>query len=386
MFESSVIELGKSALKRNIRFLQKLKGPDAIFSAVIKGNAYGHGIRTFVPMAEECKIHHFSVFSADEAYRASSCKSRRSQLMIMGDVPDEALGWAVEHGISFYVFGARRVREALDTARKAGKKARVHLQLETGMNRMGLEGSSLQEVADILLANQEHFRVEGVCTHYAGAESIANYLRIQNQIKRFHALCEWIEKRGIHPKLRHTACSAAAISYPETIMDMVRFGIAMYGFWPSKETEMHWRLAEAERPRTRDPLRRVMRWCSRVMHLKDVEPGQFVGYGTSFLTTRKTRLACVPVGYFHGFARSLSNLGHVLIRGRRAPVVGLVNMNMILADITEIKDARRDDEVVIIGRQRKSHISVSSFSDLTRYLNYEVLTRIPSEIPRIAVD
>jgi len=150
---------------------------------------------------------------------------------------------------------------------------------------------------------------------------------------------------------------------------------------------MTYRLSRPGEPgsKYRDPLRRVLRWRSRIMHVKDVPPGEFVGYGTSYLTTRPQKIALVPVGYTHGFARRLSNLGQVLLRGRRAPVIGLVNMNVMTIDVTDFGDVRRDEEVVIIGRQRKAHISVASFSDLTRYLNYELLVRIPSEIPRIVV-
>jgi alanine racemase len=134
-----------------------------------------------------------------------------------------------------------------------------------------------------------------------------------------------------------------------------------------------------------DALRRVMKWYSRVMAIQHVAPGEFVGYGNAYLTTRCQRIASVPVGYAHGFSRSLSNLGHVLVHGRHAQVVGTVNMNMMLVDVTDMPDVRPGDEVVIIGRQGRLSISVGSFSDLTRNLNYEVLVRIPSEIPRVVV-
>ncbi|MFH2055783.1 MAG: alanine racemase C-terminal domain-containing protein, partial [bacterium] len=188
--------------------------------------------------------------------------------------------------------------------------------------------------------------------------------------------------------LRHSAASAAALVYPETRMDLVRIGISHYGFWPSKETEMQFLVNNGgiERARRADPLRRVLRWRSSVMGLKEIPPGEFVGYGNSYLTTRKLRTAAVPIGYFHGFSRQLSNLGRVLIHGKRVGVIGTVSMNMLLANVTEIKDVKLGDEVVIIGKQQRAQISVSSFSDMSNLLNYEALVRLPAEIPRVVVE
>jgi alanine racemase len=135
-----------------------------------------------------------------------------------------------------------------------------------------------------------------------------------------------------------------------------------------------------------DPLKRVMTWKSTVMNVKEVEPGEFIGYGTSYQTTHKQSIASIPIGYYHGFARSLSNLGYVLIHGKRALVVGMVNMNVLMVDVSRIKDVKIGDEVVIIGKQKKAVITVGSFSDLTNFQNYEVLARLPYYIPRIIVD
>lgn len=140
------------------------------------------------------------------------------------------------------------------------------------------------------------------------------------------------------------------------------------------------------KPRFVDPLKRVISWKSRVMGVKAISPGEFIGYGTSYLTTRKQTVALVPVGYSHGFPRILSNLGHVLIHGRRALVVGMVNMNMMTVDVTDIPGVKRGDEVVLIGKQGKQQITVTGFSDLTRFLNYEVLVRLPQETPRAVVE
>jgi alanine racemase len=265
--------------------------------------------------------------------------------------------------------------------------ARVHLELETGMNRTGFDGESLDRAIDTVLENQEYLHVEGVCTHYAGAESVANYRRVMDQYEAYIERCKHIEEKGLHVDIRHTAASAATLAYPETRMDMVRIGIAQYGYWPSKEIEMHYIIQTQDRLRRYvDPLRRVLRWKSRAISIKHVKPGEFIGYGTSYLTTRPHRVAAVPVGYFHGFQRSLSNLGRALIRGRRVAVVGYVNMSVLLINVTDVPDASVGDEVVLIGKQKKNQITVGSFSDMSNMLNYEVLVRLPSEIPRVVVE
>ena len=388
MLQTSVIELSRSALQKNIKFIKSQVGKNVKFSSVIKGNAYGHGIDTFVPLAEKCGIDHFSVFSADEALSALQSRTRGSHICIMGAIDNDELGWAIENDISFYIFELDRLQAALKASQKIGKPANIHLELETGLNRTGLQGDQLVEAVDLIKQNLKHLKVNGVCTHYAGAESVSNYLRIKNQIEEFNSQCHWLTRRGLNIGLRHTACSAAALSYPETRMDMVRIGIAHYGYWPSSETRMQYVLDHyrAGKNHTPDPLKRVMNWKSKVMNVKEVNPGEFVGYGTSYLTTGQQKIASIPIGYHHGFARSLSNLGYVLIHGRRALVVGMVNMHVVMVDVTSIKDVKKGDEVVIIGKQNKAHITVGSFSDLSRFQNYEVLARLPAIIPRVVVD
>lgn len=387
MFEPSVIELSRSALRQNLAYLRERIGPRPVLSAIIKGNAYGHGIDVWVPLAEKCGVHHFGVFSADEAERALKVAGPQAHIMIMGHIPDEQVLWAVDRGCSFFVFEPRRLEAAVAAAEKLGRPARVHLELETGLHRTGLEGASLDAAVQIVKDAGERVQLDGFCTHLAGAESSANYLRIQQQLECFNRLTDELNSQGLTARWRHTACSAAALSYPSAVMDMVRVGIAHYGFWPNEETRMQvWgKSAFAGEVEPRDPLRRVLRWRSSVMDLKEVMPGAYVGYGHAYMASRHQRLAAVPVGYYHGFARNLSNLGHVLVGGRRAPVAGVVNMNMMMVDVTDIPHVQPGDEVVIIGKQRRGQISVNSFSDLTGYLNYEVLVRLPADIPRVVV-
>lgn len=387
-FYPSYIELSRSSFKQNASFLKDYIGQDVIFSSVIKGNAYGHGIKYFVPMAEDCGIRHFSVFSSDEAKIAFDSKTcEDSHIMIMGMIYNDVIEWAIKNDISFWIFEIDRLKAAVEAAKKTGIPARIHLQLETGMNRLGLDRNKFEEAQKIINNNRKHLEIDGMCTHFAGAESVSNYVRIKEQKEKFDEYCSWFNDHGIKAKLLHTASSAGALNYPDTIMDMVRFGIAQYGFWPNRETYMNFVKKHPDiNERHEDPLDSVMSWKSMVMSTKEVPAGEFIGYGNTYLTSRKQKIAAVPIGYTHGFGRNLTNVGIVLINGERASVAGLVNMNLITVDVTDIPDVKKGDEVVIIGEQGDQEMTVASFSEMANFLNYEVLTRIPSKLPRHVVD
>lgn len=330
----------------------------------------------------ELKVDHLSVFSAQEAYEVSKFAAPGTSIMIMGDTPLEALEWVLENEIEVFVFNMDRLEALEKMARKVGKKARIHLEIETGMRRTGLEPDVLEAVFAFLHKNAPRFELCGVCTHLAGSESITNYLRIKEQIRNFKRVVKSFEQNKLRPLYNHCACSAAAVRYPTTRMDLVRSGILAYGFWPSQEIFIE---HMKHRDDVESPLKRVMSWKSTVMALKEVERGDYIGYGTSFQAPRKMKLAVIPVGYETGFSRSLSNKGSVLINGEFAYIVGTINMNALTVNITHIPNVKIGDEVVLIGSQGKNVITVAAFSDLGEQLNYELLTRLPLDIPREVV-
>ena len=350
---------------------------------VVKGNAYGHGYDQFVPLLCELGVDHFSVFSAQEAFELSKYIDEKRSVMIMGDTPLEALHWVVENGIEVFVFNIERLKLLARVAKKLKKPARVHLEVETGMKRTGLEPDHIEHAIKILKDSPDLFELKGLCTHLAGAESITNYIRIKDQIKNFKHIVKQFEENGVKATYNHCACSAAAVRYPTTRMDLVRVGILTYGLWPSQEILIdHMKNKED----FVNPLRRVMKWKSSVMAIKEVNRGDYVGYGTSFQAPRKMRLAVIPVGYETGFSRSLSNKGSVLINGEFAYIVGTVNMNAVTVNISHIPNVKIGDEVVLIGSQGENEITVSAFSDMGEQLNYELLTRLPGDIPREVIE
>ena len=382
MFSTSIIEISKNSLKHNIDFLKKQMGKNVFISSVVKGNAYGHGIKEFVPVAEEYGLNHFSVYSADEAFEVFKYSSGKSGIMIMGMVENEELEWTINTGIEFYVFDMDRLKKAVEYASKFQKEAKIHIEIETGMNRTGFTKESIPSVIRFIRENRSVLEFKGLCTHFAGAESIANYVRIQKQLKNYSRIYKLFLENDIIPKKRHTACSAAAMTYPKSRMDMVRIGIMQYGFWSSRETFISYINNLEDKT---DPLKRVIKWKSKIMSTKSVKTGEFIGYGTSYLAQRDMKIATIPVGYAHGYSRELSNQGRVLINGHRVSVIGIVNMNLMTVDITNVPETRKGDEAVLIGKQGDLSISVASFSELSNQPDYELLTRLNQKIPRVVV-
>lgn len=378
MKESSVITLNKEALQTNWNFLRSyFKGTK--ISAVVKGNAYGHGISVYVPLAEACGVNHFSVFNAEEARAVFDVASADTTIMIMGSLKDSDMEWCISNNIEFYVFTEERLSSALQSAKQLSKKALIHIEVETGMYRTGFELEKIPALIKTLKEHKEHLTFRGLCTHFAGAESIANYLRIKKQKRLFKKALSTFREAGLEPQIVHTCCSAAAVRLPDMHYDMLRIGIMQYGFWSGPEVLVEY----LSRHKTDvSPLKRIIRWESSIMSLKHVPPGEFVGYGTSFFSHEAMTLAIIPVGYAHGFSRSLSNMGIVLVNGRRAPVTGTVNMNCIAVDVTNIPNIATGDSVILIGTQDGQEITVASFGERSSQLNYELLTRLPQDIER----
>lgn len=380
MFETSVIENSKGALKNNLSFIKKQMKPGVRLCSVVKGNAYGHGLTKFVRMAMELGVDYFGVHSADEAYHLKENLNKIPDIFIMGAIDNDAVQWAIENEIEFSVFDELRLESALLAAKKHNIKAKIHLEMETGMRRTGFGHHQIPWLINYLKKHSNEINIHGIFTHFAGAENQANHFRVSKQIENFNLSLSQFAAENINPKYHHSACSAALLNYPDAPGNMVRIGILQYGFWPNKET--HIRFC-GDRENNHDPLKRVIRWTSKVMSIKTVQKGCFIGYGTSFLAHKNMTIAVIPVGYAHGYSRNLSNAGSVLINGKLAPIIGTINMNSLSVDITNVGKVNKNDEVVLIGKQNGKSITVNSFSEQSNQLNYEMLTRLPYNIPRI---
>jgi len=379
MEPTSSITLSKSAMKQNLEFIASMLGPTQL-STVVKGNAYGHGIAEYCPVLYDLGIRHFSVFSADEAFAVRSVLPPETEVMVMGYLSSDQLDWAIETNTSFFVFDRGRLADALASAKRISRKAIVHLELETGMNRTGFQPDTWFKLIEEMKHNKGHLNLKGICSHLAGAESATNHGRVMQQIQRFEHFKALLSEKGTFPDLQfHLACSAASMRYPQTRMDLVRVGILQYGFFPSEEMQAEYIAANPANP---NPLKRVLSWTAHVLDVRTVAEGEYVGYGNSYCAEQAMTIAIVPVGYAHGFSRNLSNSGQILIKGCVCPVVGIVNMNMTIVDVSHCVEVCRGDEAVMVGRQGHAELTVASFSSYSEQVNYELLTRLPMNIPR----
>ncbi|MBN1650741.1 MAG: alanine racemase [Bacteroidales bacterium] len=379
MTSTSEIIIKSEALEQNVKFVRSLLDKSTILSAVIKGNAYGHGTNIIVPALESLGVNHFSVYSSAEARIAFEVKSPKSKIMIMGFIYKDDYQWVIENNIEFFVSCPEEFKRVVETINRIQKKAIIHIDLETGMNRTGLGIAQLKKIIPQIKANENLLRIRGISSHFAGAESIANHSRIKKQFSVFKRRIKLLNENGISSEIKHIASSAATINYPETRLDLVRVGILLYGYWPTAETFIHY--IHRRKDKT-DPLRRALRWCTEVALVKTVPEGEFIGYGLSFQAQRTIKIMIIPVGYSNGYSRSLSNNGHVIVNGYIAPIVGAVNMNMIICEITDLPEIKVGDKVTLIGKQDENEISFTSFAEMNNSLNYEILARLPENIIR----
>ncbi len=382
MIDNSLITLNESAVENNIAFLKKKLGNKVKISAVVKANAYGHGIEQVVPLFEKYGIEHYSVFYYSEAIRVFDSLSKPATIMVMGWLCDKSIREAITKGIEFFVFNIERLNMAIKHAKELNLKAKIHLEAETGMNRLGLNTMELNTAITKIKENAQHIEIAGFCTHLAGAESITNHVRILSQMKKYTKMLATLAANDLVPKYKHVANSAAAFVYPKARMDLVRIGIMMYGFWSSNEVYIQYINQKSNKT---DPLDRILGWHSQIMGIKKVKSGEFIGYGISFLAQTDITTALIPVGYSFGYSRSLSNKGRVLIGGQRCSVIGVVNMNMIIVDISNVFEAKLGDEAVLIGRQGDLEIKVTAFSEISNELNYEILAHLSESIVRTVI-
>lgn len=372
------VEVKAGKLAGNIRTIRKLAGKRLV-AAAVKANGYGHGLELMVELLRKERIEYLAVHSRDEAERARR-KGWKKKILVVGYIQLSELEAVPELGLELTVYNIETVNRLGKLAMKTGKKVEIHLKVETGTNRQGVEPENIEMiVAAIRKFPQLHLK--GVSTHFANIEDTTDHSYANYQLAEFNKIVTQINSLGLKPPLRHTACSAALLLFEDTKFEMVRPGIALYGLWPSKETYLSYRLAGG----SNSILAPLLTWKTRVIQIKNVPANAFVGYGCSYRTTAPTKLAILPVGYYDGYDRSLSNLAYVLIKGKRAPVRGRICMNLMMVDITDIDGVKLEEEVVLLGENGREKITADQMASWAGTVNYEILSRINGDIPRIIV-
>lgn len=376
------VEISKSALRNNLNVFKRRIGKDVSIMAVVKANAYGHGLIEIAKTAQQEGIEWFGVDRVEDGVllRANGIKGH---VLLMGYMVPANLEIALKHDLSFVAYEQEIIVRLRQLSKKGLLKkypAKIHLKIETGTGRQGLEGQELIAFANDL-KDIPGVTIEGLYTHYANIEDTTDHTFAEKQLARFTTEKARLEKVGITARFSHTACSAATILFPETHFNLIRLGISMYGLWPSKETH-----AVALRSHREIKLKPVLSWKTTVAQVKSYAKGTSIGYGLSESLTRNSKIAVLPVGYWDGFDRGLGSIGSVLIGGNRCKIVGRICMNMMMADVTDLKKVASGDEVILLGTHKKENISAEEIAGKIGTINYELVTRINPALERILVD
>jgi alanine racemase len=379
---ASWCEVDAAALRANVKALRQQLSPGSLLGVVVKSQAYGHGL---LPCAREFLAAGADWLVLNSAAEAQALRRAgiEAPLYICGPVL-AAQAAAAAQAQARVVLYSRALALALDQAgREQGRRVRVHLKIETGTSRQGL---SLPEALELARFARQlpGLELEGLTTHYADIEDTTDHRYAQRQQELLQEAAAAFAEQGLGVPMIHAANSAATLLWPQTHASLVRVGIAAYGLWPSRETYAVALQRCLDRAAAAVPqLRPVLSWRARLIQVKEVPAGAYIGYGRTFRTTHPTRVGVVPVGYYEGYDRRLSNVAHVLVRGVRAPVRGRVCMNMLMVDLTHIPQAQVGEVATLLGRDGEEEVSAETLAGWMGTIHYEVVARLHPDQPRL---
>jgi len=364
------VEIKKSNLQNNFKQFRKIVGLQRQIMAVVKSNAYGHGILEVAKLCLSVGADWLGVVNLREALLLRQADIK-APIFVLSYYPLSLdIRKAIHKDVDFPVYTLSQAIFLDKEGRKINRIVNVHIKVDTGASRIGVQSENV--VAFIKKINKfKNLNLRGIFTHYADSESrIQSYTN--QQTKKFQKI---VDQTKI--PLVHAACSASVINNPNTLFNMVRVGIGLYGLWPSKNTERN-----ANRNFSVN-LKPVLSWKTKIIQVKSLSVGTPVGYDRTYITRSKTILAILPVGYADGYDRRLSNCGSVLIHKINCPIRGRVCMNMMMVDVSSVRNVKIGDEAVLIGKQGSNIISADDIAKKIDTINYDVVSRINSNIPRI---
>ena len=356
------------ALRRNFRQIRTTVGPGVKILSMVKANGYGHGGPRIAEALAAEGSDSFGVATVEEGLELRAAGIRAPILVVAGAYPEQ-LDLFAENKLTPIVHDAESLARLDEGARQRGATLKFHLKVDTGMGRIGFAPGDLASWLP-RLERLHGLEIEGVFSHFSHADNVAgDYTKKQLEI--FRGVVERLRSAGVSPPLVHLANSAATITLPAAYFNMVRPGLMLYGIHPSPDMA------------AQISLQPVLSWKSRILQLKKVPAGTSISYGRTFITQRESLIATVPVGYADGYSRLLSNVGAMLVKGKRAPVAGTVCMDLTMIDVTDIGGVQQGDEVVLLGRQGNAVISADEMAAWSNTISYEILTSIGTRVPRI---
>lgn len=365
----TVIKVDLDAFQHNLQQFRQIIPPDVSIMAAVKANAYGHGAIPIAKAAVEAGATHIAVAFVDEGIELREA-GINAPILIFGYTPHDAIRDAILYDLSMSVYTIDDLHAIEDVATQIGHKASIHIKIDTGMSRIGLQ---LEEVTPFLQALQEtkHIEIDGMFTHFACAdEKDKTYTCMQQKL--FQEAINKAQELDIYIPWIHSSNSAGTMDMRYIIGNMVRLGIALYGLYPSNEVNQQ-----------TISLQPILTFESKVAHIKQAKTGMGVGYGATYTATGEEWIATIPVGYADGFSRHLSNKGYALVNGVKVPIIGRVCMDQLMLDVTKAMPVHVGDEVVFYGRQGTEMLHVDEIADTLGTINYEVTCMLSRRIPRI---
>ena len=356
------------ALRWNLREIRAKVGDRVKILSMVKANGYGHGAAAVAQTLRAAGGDAFGVATLEEGVELRRASIQSPILVLAGVYPDQ-IEQFLAHRLTPVVHELERLKQLEAAAAERGATLNAHVKLDTGMGRLGLLAAEFTTWIP-QLKNLRALKIEGVFSHFSQAESVDGAYT-QKQLKIFTEVTERLRAAGIAIGLRHFANSAATITLPAAYFEMVRPGIMLYGVYPSPEMSKQ------------IELKPVLKWMTGILQLKKVRAGTAISYGQTFVTKRESLIATLPVGYADGYPRVLSNRGAALVRGQRAPIAGRVCMDLTMLDVTDIRNVRQGDEVVLLGRQGDAAISADEMAAWADTISYEILTSISVRVPRV---
>jgi alanine racemase len=369
------VEISLSQLAENYRIIREHVGPERAIMAIVKADAYGHGLAQVSATLAGLAVDWFGVTSADEGIELRRLGITQPVLLLTGFWEGEQSA-LTDFDLVPAVYSEDQLQALEEWGRKTGKRIKFHLKVNTGMGRLGIHW---QEVDSFLktYSRLSHVELEGLFAQFAAAEDFISH-ETEEQSERFHGVEQALARAGVHPRYSHQANSAAIVSRPETWGNLVRPGLLLYGY------QMPVRVAEGSpAPSCRSlAVREVLTFRTRVISVKQVGAGIALGYGGRYVTPRASRIAIIPAGYADGLDRRLSGRGKVIIRGQFAPIVGNISMDLTLVDVTEIAQPSVGEQVTLIGREGTCTITARELAKLCGTIPYEILTGINKRVLR----
>ncbi|MFA5070152.1 MAG: alanine racemase [Patescibacteria group bacterium] len=371
---STWVEISKSALLHNLDQFIRLAGKMAKICPIVKSNAYGHDMCQTAKTLQKRPIWGFGVVNLEEGLLLRK-NGIRKPILVLGYVNGD-LKEGIQKNLAFSVYSLDLARQLNILALKQNKKVNIHLKVDVGTSRLGILPADLKnDIKEI--KKLSNLRIEGIFSHLADSEN-KDWSFTRKQLRLFDKIIGLAEGRDQRIPLKHIACSAAALGSSDSLYDLIRPGISLYGFWPSRACRL-----KASKIYPWLSLKPALSWQTKIIQIKKLPPNTNIGYGRTFKTNRTVKLAVLPVGYAEGLDRRLSNKGEVLISGRRCPILGRVCMNMVMVDVSAVKKVRPGDKATLIGRQGRAEITAEELAADQNTINYEVVTRINPQVKRI---